>query len=304
MATTLAIQRRSSEWILCFVCCVACRLTGRPEETRCQSCCPSDTFSQQGGVEDIERQLAQQPQLQKTLRTHHEMLDYIEAEYEFGIVADLDINSRDPQEFIWRSYLKKGRVVRLSSRPQRDRFTVVWDEDLGGVLDHWFLSGFSPLSRSWNCSHLQQLGIVPWSFRNLCCLGDSSWHSVTTLELPIKSMHLLGRWVIADGNGNEPKPFKAEWAVIKDDHVWLGSIGFEWYGKSGEILHRNAEWVKVIDFNGMIRNLDWHPVYQAVRTVTNTTLPGYLWHEAVEWEPAMDYASSICLKYLQVHSWT
>lgn len=23
------------------------------------------------------------------------------------------------------------------------------------------------------------------------------------------------RWVIADGNGNEPKPFKAEWAVIK-----------------------------------------------------------------------------------------
>ena len=29
----------------------------------------------------------------------------------------------------------------------------------------------------------------------------------------------------------------------QDDHVWLGSIGFEWYGKSGEILHRNAEWV-------------------------------------------------------------
>lgn len=23
------------------------------------------------------------------------------AEYEFGIVADLDLNSRDPQEFIW-----------------------------------------------------------------------------------------------------------------------------------------------------------------------------------------------------------
>lgn len=24
-----------------------------------------------------------------------------EAEYEFGVVADLDLNSRDPQEFIW-----------------------------------------------------------------------------------------------------------------------------------------------------------------------------------------------------------
>lgn len=46
-----------------------------------------------------------------------------------AIVADLDLKSRDPQDFIWRSYLKKGRVVRLSSRPQRDRFTVVWDEE-------------------------------------------------------------------------------------------------------------------------------------------------------------------------------
>ena len=50
----------------------------------------------------------------------------------------------------------------LIARPK-----VVWDEDLGGVLDHWFVSGFSPLSRSWNCSHLQQLGIVPWSYRML-----------------------------------------------------------------------------------------------------------------------------------------
>ncbi|CAJ1434219.1 unnamed protein product [Effrenium voratum] len=93
------------------------------------------------------------------------------------------------------------------------------------------------------------------------------------------------RWVIADGDGNEPKPFKAEWATIKGDFIWVGSIGFEWYGTSGEILHRNAEWVKVIDSNGWIRNLDWHPVYQAIRTATNTTLPGFLWHEAVEWEP-------------------
>eukprot|EP00913_Durusdinium_trenchii_P016003 g15040.t1 len=79
---------------------------------------------------------------------------------------------------------------------------------------------------------------------------------------------IFQRWVIADGDGNEPKPFKAEWATIKDDYLWLGSIGFEWYGPSGEILHRNTEWVKVIDFNGMIRNLDWHPVYQAMYVMT------------------------------------
>merc|ERR1712039_290366 len=53
----------------------------------------------------------------------------------------------------------------------------------------------------------------------------------------------------------------------------------------GEILHRNAEWVKVVDVNGNIQNINWHPVYQSIRSATNTTLPGYLWHEAVEWEP-------------------
>lgn len=225
---------------------------------------------------DIERQLSQQPlyyssQLQQTLRTHHERLDYIEAEYEFGVVADLDLNSRDPQEFIWRSYLKKGRAVRLSSRPQRDRFTVVWDEELE------LQSSTATRNRSMELSELVL-------FRRLLLAFCD--YSGIAYKIDASTGKVFQRWVIADGNGNEPKPFKAEWAVIKDDHVWLGSIGFEWYGKSGEILHRNAEWVKVIDFNGMIRNLDWHPVYQAIRTVTNTTLPGYIWHEAVEWEPA------------------
>ncbi|CAE8648281.1 unnamed protein product [Polarella glacialis] len=67
---------------------------------------------------------------QHTLETRTEHLSYIEAEYNFGVVADLDLGSRDPQEFIWRSYLKKGRVVRLNGRSQRDRFTLVWDEEL------------------------------------------------------------------------------------------------------------------------------------------------------------------------------
>mmetsp|Transcript_43170 Transcript_43170/g.120062 ORF Transcript_43170/g.120062 Transcript_43170/m.120062 type:complete len:242 (-) Transcript_43170:66-791(-) len=93
------------------------------------------------------------------------------------------------------------------------------------------------------------------------------------------------RFIVADGNGDDPKPFKGEWATIKEDKIWLGSIGFEWYGADGEILHRHAEWVKLIDSRGGIRNLDWHPVYQTIRSATNTTLPGFLWHEAVEWEP-------------------
>ncbi|CAK9035447.1 Soluble calcium-activated nucleotidase 1 (SCAN-1) (Apyrase homolog) (Putative MAPK-activating protein PM09) (Putative NF-kappa-B-activating protein 107) [Durusdinium trenchii] len=267
------IQRRRLGRTLLFC---ACFTAARSEEARCHTCC-SDSFLTPAGagqVEDVERQLSQplyysfQPQ--NTLRTHHERLDYIEAEYDFGIVADLDLNSRDPKEFIWRSYLKKGRVVRLSSRPQRDRFTVVWDEELE------LQSSTATRNRSMELSELVL-------FRRLLLAFCD--YSGIAYKIDAATGKIFQRWVIADGDGNEPKPFKAEWATIKDDYLWLGSIGFEWYGPSGEILHRNTEWVKVIDFNGMIRNLDWHPVYQAIRTVTNTTLPGYLWHEAVEWEP-------------------
>lgn len=204
------------------------------------------------------------------LRTRAEHLDYIEAEYNFGVVADLDLASRDPQEFIWRSYLKKGRVVRLSTRPQRDRFTIVWDEELE------LRSSTATRNRSMELSEL-----VLYK-RLLLAFCD---YSGIAYKIDAKTGKTFQRWAIADGDGNEPKPFKAEWATTKGDSIWLGSIGFEWYGKSGEILHRNAEWVKIIDSQGMVRNLDWHPVYQAIRTATNTTLPGYLWHEAIEWEP-------------------
>ena len=92
------------------------------------------------------------------------------------------------------------------------------------------------------------------------------------------------RWAIADGNGNEPKPFKGEWATIKGDTIWFGSIVSEWYGPNGNILHQNTEWVKFIDANGGIRNLR-HLVYPAIWAATNTSLPGFPWHEAVEWDP-------------------
>ena len=36
---------------------------------------------------------------------------------------------------------------------------------------------------------------------------------------------------------------------------------------------------------GKITNVDWSYVYQALRHATNTTYPGYLWHEAVTFVP-------------------
>lgn len=211
-----------------------------------------------------------EPSLPRVLNTRPEYLSYVEAEYAFGVVADLDLMSRDPQEFIWRSFLKRGRVIRRSERTERDRFTITWDNELE------LKSSTATRNRSMELSEL-----VLYS-NTLLAFCD---YSGIVYKIDPATGKTFQRWAIADGDGDEPRPFKGEWATIKDDAIWLGSIGFEWYGRDGELLHRNPEWIKTIDRQGLVRNLNWHPVYQTVRSATNTTLPGYLWHEAVEWEP-------------------
>lgn len=206
----------------------------------------------------------------RTLKTRDDRLNYVESEYRFGVVADLDLMSRDPQQFLWRSYLKKGRVLRVSGRMEQDRFALAWDEELE------LRSSTATRNRSMELSELVLYN------RLLIAFCD---YSGIAYKIDPATGKTFQRWAIADGNGDEPKPFKSEWATVKGNTIWLGSIGFEWYDSDGKVLHRNAEWVKLIDANGGIRNLNWHPVYQAIRSVTNTTMPGYLWHEAVEWEP-------------------
>lgn len=79
---------------------------------------------------------------------------------------------------------------------------------------------------------------------------------------PVKG-HVFQRYAIADGNGDEPKPFKIEWSTVKDNLLWVGSVGKEISGS-----HRPAEWVKTIDTSGDISNIDWGSVYQVTISLT------------------------------------
>ncbi len=49
------------------------------------------------------------------------------------------------------------------------------------------------------------------------------------------------------------------------------------------MLHRRAQWVKVIDGDA-VRHLNWTDSYEALREASNSSFPGYLWHEAVVWD--------------------
>lgn len=50
--------------------------------------------------------------------------------------------------------------------------------------------------------------------------------------------------------------FKTEWATIKDDHLYIGSMGKEWATATGEFVHHNPQWIKVVSPRGEIQSLN------------------------------------------------
>ena len=55
----------------------------------------------------------------------HEALLFSKPSYEFAMVADLDLKSRDPQHFRWHSFLKHGTLL---WDKESDRYSVAFKE--------------------------------------------------------------------------------------------------------------------------------------------------------------------------------
>lgn len=68
--------------------------------------------------------------------------------------------------------------------------------------------------------------------------------------------------------------FKAEWLAVKDEHLYVGSLGKEWTTTTGKVLHENPEWVKVIGYRGDVEHRNWVPQYNALRRATGIQPPG------------------------------
>jgi hypothetical protein len=198
---------------------------------------------------------------------------FYEDEYPFAIISDLDQQSRHPEKFEWKSLLKRGRIVRKFDKNNQgnEMFGVEWDL----AEDRTLTSDISRKNRSMEMSELVTY--------NHLLLGMCDYTGIV-YKIDKEQGRVFQRHMITDGNGDEPKPFKIEWATVKDGLLYIGSIGLEWV-ENGKIKHRNPEWIKTISDDGTINNINWHPIYTAIRSVTNTTRPGYLWHEAVHWDP-------------------
>jgi soluble calcium-activated nucleotidase 1 len=76
-----------------------------------------------------------------------------------------------------------------------------------------------------------------------------------------------------------------EWATVKDDELYIGSMGKEYTRPDGSIANKNNLWVSVLNNRGAIRRIDWSKQFDFVRHHLGADSPGYLIHEAVNWSP-------------------
>ena len=73
----------------------------------------------------------------------------------------------------------------------------------------------------------------------------------------------------------------------QDGFLFVGSMGREWTDNDGSVVHRDAQWVKRIDASWHVQSLDWMQMFEALRAAVGAKLPGYLWHEAIIWDPSL-----------------
>lgn len=188
--------------------------------------------------------------------------------YRIGVIADLDTASRSPKDQTWFSYLKRGY---LTVSEVGDVLEVEWDREPLTLESHLAEKG-----RGMELSELVAFN------GHLYSVDDR-----TGVVYRIEGSRAVPWVILPDGDGSVSKGFKAEWLAVKDEHLFVGSLGKEWTTTSGEVVNNNPEWVKIVGHNGDVTHENWVPHYNALRSAAGITPPGYLIHESAAWSESL-----------------
>lgn len=186
--------------------------------------------------------------------------------FEFAVVSDLDKASRDLKHFKWHALFRRGA---LTFRPETGFYKIDWSNTTR------LESTLSVKNRSMELSELVRYEGRLFAFCDI---------TGVVFEVDAAGSHAVQRLILSDGNGRSPKPFKSEWATVKDGLLIVGSMGREWVGDDGRIQHYNPQWVKQIDPHWHVESLDWRNIFEVMRSAVGLQSPGYLWHEAIIWD--------------------
>lgn len=158
--------------------------------------------------------------------------------YRIGLIADMDKSSKDPNKSnSWRSYLKKGY---LSYSPSKMAVVATFKDDDKTTE---ITSGYTLNGRGMELSEL-----VTYNGRIL------TFDDRTGLIFQLQDDKLIPWVLLMDGNGLTGKGFKSEWATMKDEVLYVGSMGKEWTTSAGDFESFDPMYVKAVTMSGEVRN--------------------------------------------------
>jgi len=185
--------------------------------------------------------------------------------YRIGIISDLDKNSKDEaKKNSWYSLLKRGHLFWV---PRNNFISVTWDQE------HVKLDS----SLAMNGRGMELSELVTFDGRLL------TFDDRTGIVYYLDGDRAFPWVILMDGSGRDSKGFKSEWATVKNEQLYIGSMGKEWTTSSGEFQHNNPLWVKVVSTSGEVRPVDWIHNYKRLRESIDIEFPGYMIHESGAW---------------------
>ena len=197
--------------------------------------------------------------------------------FRFAAIADLDQLSKLPTnngKLKFHSILQPGVLSYSFDRSSR-KHSYSLDFEKSSQL----VSGHNEAGRGMELSELTIYNDRLLSF-------DDRTGAIFEL-LPSKGgdgeLSITPRFVISEGNGNNGKGMKWEWATVKDNHLYIGSLGKEYTRLDGSVANRNNLWISIINEHGEIQRIDWTDKYNFIRSQLGASFPGYVIHEAVLW---------------------
>eukprot|EP01127_Copromyxa_protea_P001862 TRINITY_DN11770_c0_g1_i1.p1 TRINITY_DN11770_c0_g1~~TRINITY_DN11770_c0_g1_i1.p1 ORF type:complete len:361 (-),score=63.82 TRINITY_DN11770_c0_g1_i1:56-1138(-) len=187
-------------------------------------------------------------------------------QYKIVIVADMDEKSLSPDDSAkWRSYLKHAELLRAED----GTYSITWKEQKE------LTSKYNEGKRGMELSEL-----VYFNNRLLTCDDRSG----IVFEIDMNQYEVQPLYIFS-GNENKQKGFKCEWMTVKDDLLYIGSMGKAWTSPAGVQVNDDPLWVKTLSPEGITRSVNWKQNFHKLDAAVGIKKEGYLVHEAVNWDP-------------------
>nr|XP_023014999.1 soluble calcium-activated nucleotidase 1 [Leptinotarsa decemlineata] len=186
--------------------------------------------------------------------------------FRIGIIADLDTDSlKKNEKNTWISFFKTGH---LNYNPHKHSVVITWDlKDPEVLKTNYALKGRG----------LELSELVTFDGKLL------TFDDRTGLVLEIVKNDVIPWVILMDGDGKSKKGFKSEWATVKDELLYVGSMGKEWTTASGEFENNNPQYIKTVTNKGQVSHISWIAEYRRIREVLGIKWPGYMIHESGVW---------------------